>query len=133
MLCVFLALIKRRADVSRTDRQAAITARPASELYTVERLEHMLAVSAGSAVVTYALYCLASPHSPGVHMVWTVPLVLYIIFRLYSLAIASPNASPVELVLHDAATWVVALIWIALIVAIMQWSDLPELRGWITQ
>jgi len=131
MLCLFLALIKRRAEVVSLGSQAAAATRTVHAFYTELRLDHMLAVSAGLAVVTYTFYCLAGPASPGAHMVWTVPVVLYGMFRLYSLAVGSSPAGPVELIRRDPVIWLVALVWLGMVVAVMKLSNLPALKGWI--
>ena len=131
MLCVFLALIKRRAEIAALGQEAAESARPVQAFYTLVRLDHMLAVSAGLAVVMYTCYCVVGKHAHGVHMVWTVPIVLYGMFRLYSLAVGPRPAGPVELIRRDKAMWVVALVWLAAVVAIMRTKDLPQLSGWI--
>lgn len=132
MLCVFLALIKRRADIVALDEQTARSARGVHTFYTLVRLDHMLSVSAGLAVVTYTIYCLLSPNSPGVHMVWTVPIILYGMFRLYCLAVGDSPAGPVELIRRDRVMWLVAGVWVITIVAVMQLSHLEQLTGWIT-
>jgi 4-hydroxybenzoate polyprenyltransferase len=131
MLCVFLGLIKRRAEVVTMEQQVAQSARPVHAFYTLVRLDHMLGVSAGLAVITYTSYCLVGKHSPGVHMVWTIPIVLYGMFRLYSLAVGSRPAGPVELIKRDRVMWLVALLWLAVVLLVMQTKDLPELSGWI--
>lgn len=132
MLCVFLALIKRRSDVVLLDKRTARSTRSVHAFYTPAKLDHMLGVSAGLAIIAYTFYCLVGPHSPGVHMVWTVPIVLYGMFRLYSLAVGSAPAGPVMLIRRDPVMWLVAIIWVAVIVAVMQFSHLRQLQGWIT-
>ncbi len=132
MLCVFLGLIKRRADVAGVGNEQASAARPVQAFYTLVRLDHMLAVSAGLAVVTYTFYCLLGRHSPGMHMVWTVPVVLYGMFRLYGLAVGSSPAGPVELIRRDPILWIVAAIWLAMTVGVMELSGHWILQGWLT-
>jgi len=132
MLSVFLALIKRRAEIVTLGAKLAISARPVHAFYTIERLDHMLAVSAGLAVVTYVSYCMGD-HSPGVHMVWTVPVVLYGMFRLYGLAVGSSPAGPVELIKRDRVMWLVAVVWLAIVVAVLRTRDWPVLEGWIVR
>jgi len=133
MLCTFLALIKRRSDILTAETPQAKTARPAHAFYSPQRLDHMLGVTAGLAVVTYTLYCLVSPHSPGAHMVWTVPIVLYAMFRLYGLAVESTNAGPIDLIRRDPVLWIAILLWLGTVLAVMEYSDLPQASGWITQ
>jgi len=133
MLCVFLALIKRRAEIAVLGEQTAQSARPVHAFYTLLRLDHMLAVSAGLAVVTYTCYCVVGKHSPGVHMVWTIPIVLYGMFRLYSLAVGSRPAGPIELIRRDKVMWLVAAAWLATVMLVMYTRDWPELTGWIAR
>ncbi len=132
MLCVFLGLIKRRGDVAALGKEKAVSARPVQAFYTLLRLDHMLAVSAGLAVLTYTCYCLLGEHSPGPHMVWTVPVVLYGMFRLYGLAVGSSPVGPVELIRRDPVLWIVAAVWLAMTIGVMEFSGHWILRGWLT-
>jgi len=75
-----------------------------------------------SAVVSYALYAVAPEtvqkfHTE--HLVYTVPLVLFGIFRYLYLVYQSPGArNPTEAILHDPpfllniALWGLAVLWI---------------------
>ena len=132
MLCVFLGLIKRRAEIVVLGEQSAKLARPVHAFYTLTSLDHMLGVSAGLAIVTYTSYCVVGLHSPSVHMVWTIPIVLYGMFRLYSLAVGSSPAGPVELIRRDKVMWLVALTWVLVVVLVMRIKDLPFMTGWLT-
>jgi 4-hydroxybenzoate polyprenyltransferase len=134
MLCLFLGLIKRRAEVAALGERAVRSSpRAVHAFYTMERLDHMLGVSAGLAVVTYTLYCLVSPHSPGVHMIWTIPVVMYGMFRMYSLAVGTQPTGPVDLLKRDGVLWAVAAVWAGMVVAVMQMGHHPWLHGWLSR
>ena len=134
MLCLFLGLIKRRGEVVALGEQGQQKSpRAVHAFYTVTRLDHMLAVSAGLAVVMYTMYCLVSPHSPGVHMVWTIPVVVYGMFRLYSLAVGTEARGPVDLVRRDAVIWIVAAVWAGMVIAVMRLGGHPLLQGWLSR
>lgn len=131
-LCLFLALIKRRAEIVLLEPQEARDTRQVHAFYTLLRLDHMLAVSAGLAVATYISYCLGET-SPSPHMVWTVPVVLYGMFRLYSLSVGSDPADPVELIRRDKVLWLVALIWAVMVLAVLHARHWPALAGWVKE
>lgn len=134
MLCLFIALAKRRSEVVLLADQPDKPARRVSRFYTPERTAHMLSVSAGLSIVTYSLYCV----DPGtverlgsMHMVWTIPLVVYALFRYYCLTAAGQD-DPVRILLRDRALWLVGLAWLAMVagvIAIGRLDELAWLRG----
>ncbi len=131
MLCLFIALAKRRSEIAALGQDAART-RSANRFYTVTNLEHMLAVSAGLAIVTYSLYCLA-PMTVGrigsANLIWTIPLVVYGMFRYYCLALTSGGEDPTKLLLRDKVIWLVLALWLLCVVIVLRWGSAVALRG----
>lgn len=116
-LCLFIAVAKRRSELIDLTADEAAAARPVSRGYRTEDLDHMLTVSAAMAILTYSLYCLA----PGTverigsaHMIWTVPLVVYGMFRFAILTRRTGRGDPVSLLLRDLPTWIVIVLYVAL-------------------
>ncbi len=134
MLCLFIALAKRRSEVS-SQATPSPTTRRVNLFYTPERTEHMLSVSAGLSIVTYSLYTLAPTtvaRMGSLHLVWTVPLVVYALFRYYALTARGGGEDPVRLVLRDRVLWLVGLVWIAMVLAVAaigHYEPLAALRG----
>ena len=132
-LCLFIALAKRRSEIAALGPAAGETRR-VHHFYTLANLDHMLAVSAGLAIATYCLYCLAprtvSPqHVGSAHMLWTIPLVVYGMFRYYCLTLAAGGEDPVRVVLRDKVMWVVGALWLLSAAAIIAWGRSPLLKG----
>jgi len=133
-LCLFIALAKRRSEIVVLGDQAGRTRR-VHRFYTLDNLDHMLAVSAGLAIATYCLYCtaprtIANLGSP--HMIWTIPLVIYGMFRYYCLTLQAGGDDPMRVLGRDRVMWLVVAAWIALVGAILQWGPSRFLQGFIS-
>jgi len=119
-LALFLAFSKRRHEIGLLAEEAASQRRVLSH-YSVPFLDQMINVVTASAVVSYALYAMA-PESVAKHgrgLVFTVPLVLFGIFRYLYLAYQRPGEkNPTEEILVDPpfllnlALWALAVAWI---------------------
>lgn len=130
MLCLFIALAKRRSEVGELEDADAARTRRVNVFYTPHRTEHMLSVSAGLAIVTYSLYCVAPATVERLgsrHLVWTIPLVVYGMFRYYCLTGQAGQDDPVRVLLRDRVLWLVALLWVAMLVLVVLIGMLPVL------
>ncbi len=130
-LCLFIALAKRRAEIDEMPAGQAGQARPANRGYRKETLEHMLAVSAGLAIVTYCLYCLAPrtiAHIGSGHMVWTIPLVIYGTFRHYRNSQVQAASDAVSVLVRDRVMWLVGLAYVMLTGLIIKFGSIPAVR-----
>ncbi len=124
-LCLFIALAKRRSEVTDLSDEQVAKVRKTARQYGPETVEHMLTVSAAMAILTYSLYCLA----PGTvrrfgsaHMIWTVPLFVYGMFRYYVLTRGGGRGDPVNVVLRDKVMWLVVLVYIGLTLIIVKFG-----------
>lgn len=91
----------------------------------------MLAVSAGLAVVTYCLYCLAPltvQRVGSAHLIWTIPLVVYGMFRYYCLALGAAGEDPVRMLMRDKVIWIVGLLWLLCVIVVLKWGGDKPLR-----
>lgn len=115
-LCLFIALSKRRSELMELDPQTAALSRPVNHIYTLPNVEFMLIISTAMAVVTYCLYCL-SPRTidrfGSAHMVWTIPLVVYGVFR-YNLLAKKSQSDPVTVIVRDRGMWLVVAAYVVL-------------------
>ena len=130
-LCLFIALAKRRGEIISLGEQASQTRR-VNYFYSPTNIEHMLAVSAGLAILTYMLYCLADQTVERIgsaNLIWTIPIVVYGMFRYYCLTLATKKADPVEVLLHDKVLWLVGIVWLLCIIIILQWGSSGVVRG----
>ena len=131
-LCLFIALAKRRSEVAELSPEEATNARRVNMAYTGDVLEHMLGVSAGLAILTYSLYCLAPrtvSHIGSGHMVWTIPLVIYGTFRYYRLTSGHISGDPIVVLVRDRIMWVVLGVYVLLSAGIIKFGSHPAIRA----
>ncbi|MFW6133671.1 MAG: UbiA prenyltransferase family protein [Planctomycetota bacterium] len=131
-LCLFIALTKRRSELETGGAVEAAASRPAHRGYTRDDLEHMLTVSTALAILTYSLYCLA-PRTVGpggvgsAHLVWTIPLVVYGMFR-YNRATRRTGADPVSVLLRDRVIWAVMIVYAVVTAVVIRYGSAPAVR-----
>ncbi len=111
-LCLFIALTKRRGEILSLLPDQAAEARPVSKAYDMKDIDYMVTVSSAMAILTYCLYCLA----PGTvnrigsaHMVWTIPIVLYGMFRFNRITSQAASQDPAKVLLRDRIMWLVLI------------------------
>jgi 4-hydroxybenzoate polyprenyltransferase len=113
-LALFLAFSKRRHEITLL-AGAASGQRPVLDHYSPAFLDQMINVVTASAVVSYALYAVAPETVRKFHtenLVYTIPLVLYGIFRYLYLMYQRPGErNPTEAILRDAPFLVNILLW----------------------
>jgi 4-hydroxybenzoate polyprenyltransferase len=120
-LALFLAFSKRRHEITLL-AGAASGQRKVLDHYSPAFLDQMINVVTASSVVSYALYSVA-PETVAKYntqdLVYTIPLVLYGIFRYLYLMYQSPGErNPTEAILRDPpflinmVLWGMAVVWI---------------------
>jgi 4-hydroxybenzoate polyprenyltransferase len=122
MLSLFIGITKRRAEVNDCTSDMAVQIRRTNAFYTHERLEHMLSVAASLAIMSYSLYCIAPQTQERVgsfHLAWTIPVVVYGIFRYYCLSGISGQGDPVRVLVKDRAMWFTGVAWIIVVVLVL--------------
>lgn len=120
-LALFLAFSKRRHEIVLL-AEAAPGQRRVLDHYSPAFLDQMINVVTASTVVSYALYAVSPETAERFHsrwLVYTVPLVLFGIFRYLYLIYQKPDEkNPTEAILTDApflvnlALWALAVVWI---------------------
>jgi 4-hydroxybenzoate polyprenyltransferase len=122
LLALFLALGKRRHEVL-TLAETAARHRPILAEYSAGLLDQMIAVVTASTVTAYALYTMSPETVAKFHtslLPATLPFVLYGIFRyLYLLYHRRLGGNPSEVVVHDRALLVNALLWLLTVLLII--------------
>ncbi len=127
MLSLFIGTTKRRGEIRVYSPDVAERVRNANAFYTPERLEHILAVTASLAIMSYSLYCVSletQERIGSIHMVWTIPFVVYGIFRYYCLSLTSASEDTVTILLKDRVIWITALLWLASSVLVIYLSGM---------
>lgn len=113
-LALFLAFSKRRHEITLL-AGAASGQRPVLDHYSPAFLDQMINVVTASSVVSYALYAV-SPETQEKfgtqNLVYTIPLVLYGIFRyLYLMYQRAGERNPTEAILRDPPFLINILLW----------------------
>jgi 4-hydroxybenzoate polyprenyltransferase len=112
MVSLFLGFTKRRQEAV-LEKNAQFGARPVLEHYTLPFLDQMVSMVSAGTVLSYTIYATQSPLA-GDKMLWTVPMVVYGVFRyLYLIYHREDASSTANLVTSDpgiigaAVTWAV--------------------------
>jgi 4-hydroxybenzoate polyprenyltransferase len=138
-LCLFIALCKRRGELADLGQEQAAATRVANSAYNLAMVEYMLTVSTAMAILSYSLYCVPTltagqlgEHGDVVrsaHMIWTVPLVVYGIFRYNMLTSRAGRSDPVDAIVHDKAMWAVLTLYVALSLVILAFGGHESVGG----
>lgn len=132
-LCMFLGFCKRYNEVVTLGDVAAAGNHRATLLeYTPDLLTHLITVSAGIAVVGFLLYSLnirTVTHFGTDYFVYTLPVVVYAIFRFAMLSMKGVYSDPTDIILHDRAFQWTVVIWVAMAISIISYG--PRIQTWI--
>jgi 4-hydroxybenzoate polyprenyltransferase len=128
LLALFLALAKRRAELT-TLSDTAVEHRKILAEYTPQLLDQMISVVTASCVTAYAFYTTAQETREKFQtekLAWTLPFVLYGIFRyLYLVHRRDQGGSPSEILLTDRPLLTAVVLWAAAVVAILYTAAAP--------
>jgi len=115
LLALFLAMSKRRHELVLLDSGAA-QHRPILKEYNTYLLYQMISVVTASTLVAYCLYTISEETVAKFgtrRLIWTVPFVLYGIFRyLYLIHQKNEGGSPEHLILKDKPLLADIFCWI---------------------
>ena len=124
-LALFLAFSKRRHELMLLADGAA-GQRRVLEHYSPTFLDQMINVVTASTLVAYSLYAVAPETAERLgtpHLIWTMPMVLFGIFRfLYLLYQRASPRNPTEAILGDPPFLVNVVLWGLLVVGLIYWS-----------
>jgi 4-hydroxybenzoate polyprenyltransferase len=122
LLALFLTLCKRRHELVSLSEGAAQHRRILAE-YSPYLLDQMIAVVTASCVTAYAFYTTAPETREKFQtdrLTWTIPIVLYGIFRyLYLVHQKEQGGSPTDVLLTDRPLLLAVALWALAIVAIV--------------
>ncbi len=122
LLALFLALAKRRHELTSL-LEGASSHRTILAEYSPYLIDQMTSVVTASVVTAYAFYTLA-PETVAKFgtekLSWTLPLVLYGIFRyLYLVHQKDRGDSPTDMLLTDRPLLATVALWVALVIVIV--------------
>ena len=119
LLTIFLGFAKRRAElvVSRGGDSNGAGQRPVLDDYSPALLDIMMAISASGVIVSYSLYTV-SPDTIALHhtdkLIYTLPFVLYGIFRYIHLLHRGGGEDPAATLLTDAHMALSCIAWLCI-------------------
>jgi 4-hydroxybenzoate polyprenyltransferase len=132
LLALFLALAKRRHELVSLEDAAGH--RRILKEYSPYLLDQMIAVVTASCLTAYAFYTLA-PETVEKYrterLSWTIPFVIYGIFRyLYLVHRKDQGGSPTEVLLADRPLLAAVALWAVVVIAIVYTAPgVPVPRG----
>jgi 4-hydroxybenzoate polyprenyltransferase len=125
LLALFLALGKRRYELTLLQDQAS-DHRPILKEYNPYLLDQMISVVTASTFVAYCLYTISEETVAKFgtkNLIWTVPFVLYGIFRyLYLIHQKAEGGTPEALVIRDKPLLAAIFLWGLAAAAILRWG-----------
>jgi len=128
MLCLFLGFGKRRCEIAMIANTHAIRGhRRTLVRYTPNLLTNLLSTSGGIAIITFLLYTLdtTTPSPFGDHkqrLVYTLPLVVYGVFRYAMLIELGKATGPTDLIVRDPPFLMTILLWVLATAALLYGS-----------
>ncbi len=134
MLCLFLGFGKRRCEIAAIgDVEAIREHRPTLVRYTPHLLTHLLSTSGGMAIITFLLYTLDTTHRSPLekqkqHLIYTLPIVVYGIYRYAMLIEMGKATGPSDLIIKDPPFLMAILLWVVLAGFIL-FGPLPHVFG----
>ena len=120
-LALFLAFSKRRHELALLADGAANQRKVLAD-YSEVFVDQMINVVTASTLVAYALYAAAPETAERLgtpHLIWTVPMVLYGIFRFLYLLYRPDFRNPTEAILTDPPFLANFALWCAVVVAMI--------------
>ena len=136
-LCLFMGFSKRRCELTALAENGGTDAgrhRKTLSLYTPEMLNHFTTLTAGVAVVSFMLY---ATDDRTVHefrtnyLVYTLPIVVYAIFRFAYLVEHGLVDGPTDVMTRDRSFQAAITLWTLCATLIVYQG--PELKQWVDQ
>lgn len=125
-ICLFMGFCKRYNEiVTIGDIARAENHRVTLIAYTPDLLTHLITLSAGIAVVAFLFYGLADSTVSQFgtnYFVYTLPIVVYAVFRFAMLSMRGTYADPTDLILRDRAFQASVALWVISAVVIVMWG-----------
>jgi len=134
-LCLFMGFSKRRCELDAlAEKTRADIARHRRTLvaYTPELLNHMTTLTAGIAVVCFILYATDKrtlAEFGTYYLVYTLPIVVYAIFRFALLVEHGRVSGPTEVLTRDPPFQAAIALWVLLSLVVVYYGR--NLQHWI--
>ncbi len=134
-VCMFMGFGKRRCELATfANPDDAHEHRPTLLRYTPELLNHLTSVTAGIAILTFILYTmdrhpLHQPPFEKENLLYTLPLVVYGVFRYAMLSESGKLHGPTEILLKDRPFLATVVLWALIALAVIYADRLSNWSG----
>ncbi|MDC3416696.1 decaprenyl-phosphate phosphoribosyltransferase [Aquibacillus salsiterrae] len=118
LLSLFLAIGKRRHELSLVlEKESSGSHRKVLNDYTITLLDQMTSIVTAATIVSYAVFTFTSGNT--VHLMWTIPFVIYGMFRyLYLIHVEQKGGAPERILLEDKHILVTVILYAVAVVII---------------
>ncbi len=136
-LCMFMGFSKRRCELEALSENGGTDAhlhRPTLARYTPALLNHMITVSAGIAIISFMLYAtdpVTTKKFGTQYLAYTLPLVVYAVFRFALLVEHGQVDGPTDVVLRDRPFQYALVLWAVAAIVIVYRG--PQIQAWLQE
>lgn len=125
-VCLFMGFCKRYNEKAAfpTEDQA-IKHRDTLIDYTTELLTHLVTLSAGIAIIAFISYAMSPQtisHYGSEKLVYTLPLVVYAVFRFAMISMKARYEGPTDIILKDRPFQLATFSWCAWMFIVINWE-----------
>jgi 4-hydroxybenzoate polyprenyltransferase len=126
LISFFLTLSKRRHELSLLGNASAQNHRKVLSEYSTYLLDQMISIITASTILSYMLYCISSEtinRFQTDHLIYTIPFVMYGIFRyLYLIHKKNMGGSPEKVLMTDRPLMLSVFLWGMLCISIIYFN-----------
>ena len=117
LLALFLAVGKRRHELVLLQNNKA-GHRKVLEFYSVPLIDQMISIITAATLLSYSLFTFDSGRT--IHLMWTIPFVIYGIFRyLYLIHIEGKGGKPEKVLFQDKPILITVILYVVSVIAIL--------------
>ncbi|WP_040718508.1 decaprenyl-phosphate phosphoribosyltransferase [Paenibacillus daejeonensis] len=121
LLSLFLAIGKRRHELVLLGDGVG-SHREVLAHYSLPLLDQLTSIVTTATIMTYSLFTFTSERT--IHLMWTIPLVLYGIFRyLYLIHMAGKGGAPDRVLLEDKPLLITVILYVISVFCILTWLE----------
>jgi len=121
LLSLFLAIGKRRHELKLALKQDS-SHRKVLDDYSLPFLDQLTSIVSSATIVSYAVFTFTAGSS--IHLMWTIPFVVYGIFRyLYLIHVKDEGGAPEKVLFDDKHILVTVILYVASVVIILTFFD----------
>lgn len=121
LLSLFLAIGKRRHELHLLQHDKG-SHRKVLDQYSFDLLDQMSSIVTTATIISYSLFTFTSGRT--VHLMWTIPFVIYGMFRyLYLIHIEKKGGAPDRVLLEDAHILVTVILYVISVIGILVYFE----------